>query len=81
MYYVPMHEIAHVWPNAHVDAVDISSDALAVARRNVADYKMEEIVYELNKVACELAVEAAKEVSGRVRCGEPQLVDEASRAH
>ena len=46
-----------------------------------ADYKMEEIVYELNKVACELAVEAAKEVSGRVRCGEPQLVDEASRTH
>ncbi|WP_066735135.1 50S ribosomal protein L3 N(5)-glutamine methyltransferase [Cupriavidus sp. D384] len=33
---------AHVWPNARIDAVDISSDALAVARRNVADYKMEE---------------------------------------
>ncbi|GJG95566.1 50S ribosomal protein L3 N(5)-glutamine methyltransferase [Cupriavidus pauculus] len=32
---------AHVWPNANIDAVDISSDALAVARRNVADYKME----------------------------------------
>ena len=32
---------AHVWPNARIDAVDISSDALAVARRNVADYKME----------------------------------------
>ncbi|PLP97779.1 50S ribosomal protein L3 N(5)-glutamine methyltransferase [Cupriavidus pauculus] len=33
---------AHVWPNAKIDAVDISSDALAVARRNVADYKMED---------------------------------------
>ncbi|MCA3189715.1 50S ribosomal protein L3 N(5)-glutamine methyltransferase [Cupriavidus sp.] len=33
---------AHVWPNARIDAVDISSDALAVARRNVADYKMED---------------------------------------
>ncbi|MCA3187312.1 MAG: 50S ribosomal protein L3 N(5)-glutamine methyltransferase, partial [Cupriavidus sp.] len=33
---------AHVWPNARIDAVDISSDALAVARRNVAYYKMED---------------------------------------
>ncbi len=32
---------AHVWPKARIDAVDISPDALAVARRNVADYKME----------------------------------------
>ncbi|MHA7680681.1 50S ribosomal protein L3 N(5)-glutamine methyltransferase [Cupriavidus sp. PET2-C1] len=33
---------AHVWPKARIDAVDISPDALAVARRNVADYKMED---------------------------------------
>lgn len=32
----------HAFPDARVDAVDISSDALAVAARNVADYGLEE---------------------------------------
>ena len=30
--------LAHAYPGADVDAVDISTDALAVAQRNVADY-------------------------------------------
>jgi ribosomal protein L3 glutamine methyltransferase len=30
--------LAHAYPDADVDAVDISSDALAVAQRNVSDY-------------------------------------------
>ena len=30
--------LAHAYPRADIDAVDISSDALAVAQRNVADY-------------------------------------------
>jgi ribosomal protein L3 glutamine methyltransferase len=35
---------ALTFPNANVDAVDLSDDALAVAQRNVADYALEERV-------------------------------------
>ncbi len=34
--------LADAFPNAHVDAVDISADALAVAARNIADYRLGE---------------------------------------
>ena len=33
---------AHAFPNAHVDAVDLSADALDVAQYNVTDYDMED---------------------------------------
>ncbi len=37
--------MAHVFPNAEIDAVDISPEALEVAKRNVADYALEEQVH------------------------------------
>ncbi|MDP1558770.1 MAG: 50S ribosomal protein L3 N(5)-glutamine methyltransferase [Nitrosomonas sp.] len=39
--------MAHAFENATIDAVDISTDALAIARRNVTDYMLQERIHLL----------------------------------
>jgi ribosomal protein L3 glutamine methyltransferase len=39
--------MAHAYPNATIDAIDLSPDALTVARRNISDYQLDEQVHAI----------------------------------
>ena len=66
--------MAHAFPQAHVDAVDLSPDALAVARRNISDYG---IAQQVTPIESDLF----KALSGRTYdliISNPPYVDQAA---
>jgi len=68
--------MAHAYPNASIDAVDISADALAVAARNVADYHLEA---RIRLVASDLFSELAGRRYRLIVCNPPYVTGPAMR--
>jgi ribosomal protein L3 glutamine methyltransferase len=62
--------LAHAYPNADVDAVDISSDALAVAQRNVADYGLAD---RINLIRSDLFANLAEKSYDLIICNPPYV--------
>jgi ribosomal protein L3 glutamine methyltransferase len=62
--------LAHNFPNADVDAADISSDALAVAQRNVADYGMQD---RINLIRSDLWSNLTEKTYDLVICNPPYV--------
>jgi ribosomal protein L3 glutamine methyltransferase len=65
---------ADVFPNAKVDAADISADALQVARRNVADYQFEQ---RINLVKSDLFGALGTKRYDIIVCNPPYVTDSA----
>jgi len=63
--------LAHAYPNADVDAVDISSDALAVAQRNVSDYGLAD---RINLIRSDLFSNVSEEKSYDLIISNPPYV-------
>ena len=68
---------ADVFGSAQVDAVDISPDALAVAKRNIADYQMTERVHA---VPSDLYADLPSKRYDIILCNPPYVTDESIAA-
>lgn len=69
--------LALTFPAAHVDAADLSADALAVARRNVEDYGL---ARRITLVHSDLFAALAGRRYDLIVCNPPYVTDEAMRA-
>ncbi|MFO1302790.1 MAG: 50S ribosomal protein L3 N(5)-glutamine methyltransferase [Burkholderiales bacterium] len=62
--------MAHAYPDADIDAVDISSDALAVAQRNVSDYGL---AARINLIRSDLFANLPEKSYDLVICNPPYV--------
>jgi len=68
---------ADVFPAAQVDAVDVSPDALAVAKRNIADYQMSR---RISPVQSDLYGDMPSKRYDIILCNPPYVTDESMAA-
>ena len=69
--------MAHAFPNAAIDGVDISADALEVARRNVSDYGLDE---RIRLVQSDLLAGVADRRYDLIICNPPYVTAESMAA-
>ncbi|MCX7174850.1 MAG: 50S ribosomal protein L3 N(5)-glutamine methyltransferase [Proteobacteria bacterium] len=69
--------MAHAFPEARIDAVDLSADALAVAHRNVSEYGLEE---RIHLVECDLFAGLGKRRYDLILSNPPYVTSAAMEA-